>query len=199
MATSACPVIKMMGICMFALVISFCRSRPLIPGMRTSRTRHPGTSESFERKNSGADTNVRTLKPTDRRRVSIARRTSLSSSTTYMTGCVSAISIAYTRQTELKISPMVNVGYSPDSPSMRFYDRTAYGQSHADSAGLGGEKWLKKLIQLMGGNSLPGVTNRNNYVVRSLAARNENQFLRMFLLPIHSLDSIQHQIKDYLL
>src|ERR1700730_14726452 len=169
----------MMGISTFALVISLCRSTPLIPGMRTSRRRHAGASKSFARKNSVADVNVRTLKPTERRRVSIALRTSLSSSTTYMTGCVSTISIAYTRQSELKLSPMVDVGYSPDPPSMRFYDRTANGQSHADAAGLGGEKWLKKLIQLMSGNSLPGITNRNNNVVRSLAARNENQFLRM--------------------
>ena len=61
---------------------------------------------------------------------------------------------------------MVNVGRSPDSASMCFYDRTADGQSHADSAGLGGEKWLKKLIQLVGGDSLAGITNRNNDVVQ---------------------------------
>src|ERR1700692_4132279 len=199
MATSACPVIKMMGISTFALVISLCRSTPLIPGMRTSRRRHTGASKSFARKKSVADVNVRTLKPTDRRRVSIALRTSHSSSTTYTIDCVSAISIAYTRQTELKISALVNVGCSPDSASMCFYDRTADGQSHANSAGLGGEKWLKKLIQLMGGNSLAGITNRNNDVVRSLAPRNQEQFFRMFLLPIHGLDGIQHQIKDHLL
>src|ERR1700675_4927242 len=132
-------------------------------------------------------------------RVSIALRTSVSSSTTYTSDCVSAISIAYARQTELKISTLVNVGGSPDSASMSFHDRTADGQSHADSAGLGGEKWLKKLIQMMGGNSLAGITNRNNDVVRSLAPRNQEQFFRMFLLPIHGLDGIQHQIKDHLL
>src|ERR1700688_791508 len=131
-------------------------------------------------------------------RVSIALRTSVSSSTTYTSDCVSAISIAYARQTELKISTLVNVGGSPDFPSMCFHDRTADRQPHADSAGLGSKKWLKKLIQLIGGNSLAGITNRNNDVVRSLAARNENQFLRMFLLPIHGLDGIQHQIKDTL-
>src|SRR6202023_3817059 len=166
MATSACPVIKMMGISTFAVVISLCRSTPLIPGMRTSRRRHAGASKSFARKNSVADVHVRTLKPTDRRRVSIALRTSHSSSTTYTIDCVSAISIAYTRQTELKISALVNVGCSPDSASMCFYDRTADGQAHADSAGLGGEKWLKKLIQLMGGACLAPTRSRNGGVRR---------------------------------
>src|SRR6202051_4187619 len=132
-------------------------------------------------------------------RVSIALRTSLSSSNTYTTDCVSAISIPYTRQTELKISTLVNVGGSPDFPSMCFHDRTADRQPHADSAGLGSKKWLKKLIQLIGGNPPAGITNRNNDVVRSLVPRNQKQFFRMVLLPIHGLDGIQHQIKDHLL
>src|ERR1700675_4291331 len=112
-------------------------------------------------------------------RESIALRTSLSSSKPNTLDCYSAISIPYTRQTELKISTLVKVGGSPDLPSMCFHDRTADRQPHADSAGLGSKKWLKKLIQLIGGNPPAGITNRNNDVVRSPVPRNQKNFLRL--------------------
>src|SRR2546428_13064275 len=62
------------------------RSRPLIPVIRRSSTRQPVFSRWADLKNSSAEANVSTPKPTDRRRFLRDRRSDSSSSTTETTG-----------------------------------------------------------------------------------------------------------------
>src|SRR5437879_13057490 len=62
------------------------RSRPLIPVIRRSSTRQPVFSRWAELKNSSAEANVSTPKPTDRRRFRRDRRSDSSSSTMETTG-----------------------------------------------------------------------------------------------------------------
>src|SRR5262249_3321566 len=62
------------------------RSSPLIPGRRTSTTRHAGPSAGGSLKNSCADPNDRTTRPTDLKRLSRAARMEASSSTTNTVG-----------------------------------------------------------------------------------------------------------------
>src|SRR2546426_3522179 len=62
------------------------RSRPLIPGICRSSTRQPVFSRWADLKNSSAEANVSTPKPTDRRRLLRDRRRDSSSSTTEITG-----------------------------------------------------------------------------------------------------------------
>src|SRR3989441_13370118 len=68
------------------------RSRPLIPVIRRSSTRHPVVSRWAEVKNSSAEANVSTRKPTDRRKFLSERRSDPSSSTTEITG-VSCVAV----------------------------------------------------------------------------------------------------------
>src|SRR6266478_7395694 len=62
------------------------RSRPLIPVIRRSSTRQPVLPRWADLKNSSAEANVSTPKPTDRRRFLRDRRSDSSSSTTETTG-----------------------------------------------------------------------------------------------------------------
>src|SRR5262245_61552411 len=83
---SPCPVIMMIGGAVSRSASWCCRSSPLIPGRRTSTTRHAGPSAGGSRKNSCADPNDRTTRPTDLKRRSSAARTEASSSTTNTIG-----------------------------------------------------------------------------------------------------------------
>ncbi len=76
---------KTIGSWTLALASSRWRSRPLIPGSRTSRTRHPGASRRLLFRNSSAEAKVSTRVPADLMRLFRASRTSRSSSTTKTT------------------------------------------------------------------------------------------------------------------
>jgi len=87
---------KTIGSWTLALASSRWRSRPLIPGSRTSRTRHPGASRRLLFRNSSAEAKVSTRVPADLMRLFRASRTSRSSSaakTTQMTSHSYAMSL----------------------------------------------------------------------------------------------------------
>src|SRR2546429_9877487 len=70
------------GMRTFAAARCLRRSRPVIPVIRRSSTRQPVFSRSADVKNSSAEANVSTRKPTDRRKFLSERRNDSSSSTT---------------------------------------------------------------------------------------------------------------------
>src|ERR1700676_3500560 len=118
--------------------------------------RHPGALGSFARRNSSAETNVRAFSPTDRIKLSMAFRTPGSSSTMYTMGSCSAISIGLTdRQGKLKSCSAFLFGCHPQAPAVRFHNRPADGQPHAQPGAFGGEEGSKKLIHKFGVNSCP--------------------------------------------
>src|SRR5437660_7072705 len=74
------------GMCETSTASCWRRSRPLIPDIRRSSTRQPVLPRWADLKNSSAEANVSTPKPTDRRRFLRDRRSDSSSSTTETTG-----------------------------------------------------------------------------------------------------------------
>src|SRR5882724_4371320 len=84
--TSPCPVMKMIGISIRSVAISFCSSRPLSSGRETSSTRQHGATGRGRVRNSSADANVSGCDPTKRISASSDSRTETSSSTTKTIG-----------------------------------------------------------------------------------------------------------------
>jgi hypothetical protein len=68
-----------------------CRSIPLMAGIWTSATTHDASSRWEDPRNSSADVNVRTVCPSDLRRLPVAMRMEASSSTTEISGGLDTI------------------------------------------------------------------------------------------------------------
>src|SRR5258706_14773526 len=103
--------------------------------MRTSRTRHAGTSGSLWRRNSYAKEKLSTCKPTERIRLSSDSRTAASSSTTKTTGESRLASdltsqLRLDRQSKLKRDARPIVRCHPETPAVRLDNGAADRQSH---------------------------------------------------------------------
>ena len=84
--TSACPVMKIIGMSVRSTAMLFCRSRPFMPGRETSSTRQLGTWALGRARNPCADANVSGCQPSRRISSSSDSRTEISSSTMKTTG-----------------------------------------------------------------------------------------------------------------
>src|ERR1700733_6484964 len=164
---------------------------PLLPGMRTSRIRQPGTLGSFVLRNSSAETNVRAFSPTDRIRLSMAFLTATSSSTMYTIGSCSAISIGLTDgQRELESCALSLLRCRPQAPAVRFHNRPADGEPHAEPSAFRREEGSKKLIQVLGIDSCSGIMHGDHNFVCVQASGRHQQFSRTVPRCPRSLESI---------
>jgi hypothetical protein len=82
---------------------------------------------------------------------------------------------------------------------MRFNGGTADCQSHAHSAGLGGKKWLEKLVHLPGVDAHTRVLHGDYDLIRTLSLGCDNQLPLRLASGAYRFDSIQDEVENHLL
>src|SRR5271166_1506147 len=164
-----------------------------------SSTRQLATSGSLLLSSSGAEPNSSTRRSTDRNRLASALRTEASSSTTKTIGrdCGSSFFIrqviapltshssakrssqwrpAGDWQSELK-RPAVSagIGRGPYPSAVRFDDRTANRQSHAQAVLFGGEECVEKTIRVLWRDADAGVPHLDQHLIGIMTLRSDRQ------------------------
>src|SRR5713101_6603094 len=131
------------------LASSCCRSRPLNPGSRTSRTRQLGASGRLVLKNSWGVLNAFALRPTVPSSLVRASHIDGSSSTMYTIESSPLMALPFPRgHDELKCCPVAGVRRRPQPPSMGQNNRLAYRQPHAQSVGLRRVQGLEETLDV---------------------------------------------------
>src|SRR5918992_5349844 len=126
------------------------RSSPLRPGSRTSSTRQAGTSGRCPVRNSRAEANVSTLRPTERRKLWSASRIAASSSITKTIVSASAMRIPLIGgQGEVKGRPVAAISRGLQPAAVSLDDRAADRQPHTHAFGLGRIKGLKEPLHAL--------------------------------------------------
>src|SRR5579859_2159468 len=160
---SPCPVMKTMGMSIFAFASSAWKSSPLKPGNRTSRTRQVGQSGNFACRNSGAEANAVTRSPTDASRLDKAARIDASSSMTKTIGFSSAGGLivshpsihAADRQNHSKNRAARLRRGRGKLTGMPFDDHPAKRQSQSHSLRFRRDEWVEYVGGLLGIDSGP--------------------------------------------
>src|SRR5262245_11992312 len=146
---SPCAVMNTIWIVGSVWAGSRCRSRPLTPGSRTSRTRQLGASGRLVCKNSWGVLNASALRPTVPRSRVRASHIDGSSSTMYTIASSRLMALPFPRgHDELKRCSVTGVRRRPQPPSMGPNDRSAYRQPHAQSVGLRRVQGLEETLDV---------------------------------------------------
>src|SRR6267142_4403052 len=98
--------------------------------------------------------------------------------------------------------PVIRVAPGPQPSTVALRDRTADGQSHAETAGLGREEGLEELLPIRLPRTRAGVLNGNEDagpVLASPALARDDQAPRTPRHVGHRLDAVHDQIEDELL
>src|SRR5258708_9200955 len=103
------------------------------------------------------------------------------------------------RHRELKAGAAGHVRARPQSAAVRFDDRTADGQAQAHALGLGGVERLEQAVQTLRIQSRAGIPQTDEYAVRSISARADQQLPRPLADAAHRLDGVDDQVENHLL
>src|SRR5260370_18083170 len=132
---------------MLSSAIRFCKSSPLCPGSRKSNTKQLVTSSRELSRNSWAEEKVKTLKPTERIKLTRDSRTDSSSSTTNTKACSFCIALLLMlRESKLKCCAGT-VRHGPQFSALIFNNRSANCQTHSQSLRFGRIERIKDLFQ----------------------------------------------------
>src|SRR6266481_6064044 len=108
-------------------------------------------------------------------------------------------SIRAGRYRELKYGAAGHVRARPQSATVRFDDRTADGQAQAHALGLGGVERLEQAVQTLRIHSRTAIPQTDEYAVRSISARADQQLPRPLADAAHRLDGVDDQVENHLL
>src|SRR5215471_9533201 len=191
---------------MFRLLISRWNSRPLVPGIRMSSSRHPGTSNvSFLARKSSIDANESVVNPTDPSRSSSEARTDGSSSMIKTTprllsgSAVFMTPLANGRQFEFDARATRYVWLGADVPAVRFDDRATDGEAHAQATFLGRVEGVEKSIARAGIDARPPIADRDDDVVGFIFGGAQEQLPPPHLNRTQRLNGVDNKVDEYLL
>src|SRR5262245_25189081 len=197
--TSACPVTTIVGRPPPRRTSSACRSSPLMPGMRTSRTRHPGCDGSYSRRKSAALAYVRTVSPTDSSSQRNDSRIARSSSTTKTIGSGGIAIPLRRRQQDMEGGAARRVRRDPELPAMDLDDRPADRKPEAHAVLLGGEERLEQPRRRALRQAASGVAHDQLDGAAVARDRLDRQLARRAVAVAHRLEAVAHQVEDHLL
>src|ERR1700736_4035917 len=103
---------------------------PLIPGSRTSRIKHPGTSTGLPARKSRGEQKVSARIPADSSRFLMAAQTATSSSTTKTIGSLEFTIIPQCRQGKVEGSAGAIIDAGPQASAVCLDDGPGDGQTH---------------------------------------------------------------------
>src|ERR1700674_3122604 len=190
------PVMKTMGISLFASTIRRCKSSPLRSGNCTSSTRQLGASVRARLRNASADANASTLSPADRTRRPSASRTEASSSTMNTMSGVSVISASH-GELERRTGPIIRNG--PESSAVLLDDRTADRETHSHARGLRGVERIEYAGRELRVDAGPRVPHRDTDMVGRLRFGADDQLARAVQDFVHGVQPVQQKVEHDLL
>src|SRR5262245_3440899 len=196
--TSACPVTTIVGKPAPRRPSSACRSKPLMPGIRTSRTRHPACVGSYSRRKSAALAYVRTVSPTDSSSQRNDSRIARSSSTTKTIGSGGIAIPLRRRQQDMEGGAARRVRRDPELPAMDLDDRAADRKPEAHAVLLGREERLEEARRGALRQAAAGVAHDELDGVAVAPDRLDRQLARRAVVA-HRLEAVAHQVEDHLL
>src|SRR5258708_469726 len=207
------PVMKMMGMWMFACWSWAWKSRPLTPGRRMWSTRQLAPSGRLCCRNSAVEPNSSTCRSTERNRRLKATRAEGSTSTTNTTGrawaarcgCGPRLTSRPSRRTacpagqgELESRPGAVVAGSPYASSIRFDDRPADRQAHAHAVRPGREESVEQAAHVFGIDADARIAHRNKHLF-GLHEGVDHEAPWPVGYGFHRLHAVHHQVDDDLL
>src|SRR5919198_1801510 len=194
------PVMNTIGIWISASLKARCRSRPLNPGKRTSRTRQEGASRDRLFRNSCAEPKVSTLKPADWRSRAVEMRTSASSSTTNTVASISVILVLRrSGQDELQGGAGAGVAFRPQPSAVCLDDRAADRETHAHPHGFGGIERAEDALQRLRVEPDAGILHGDEHPLGSRPGCSDHQLPRPLHDSAHGFAAVHHQIQEHLL
>src|SRR4029450_8990423 len=197
--TSACPVTTIVGNPAPRRTSSACRSSPLMPGMRTSRTRHPVCVGSYSRRKSAALAYVRTVNPTDSSRQRSDSRIARSSSTTKTIGSGGIASPLRRRQQHVERGAARRVRGDPELSAMDLDDRPADRKPEAHAVLLGGEEGLEQPRRRALRQATSGIAHDQLDGGAGASDRLDRKLARRAVAGAHRLEPVANQVEDHLL